>query len=173
MHHVANVNADLQFDAPVGAHVVVALGQRPLDLDRALGCFQRAIELDQESVTDRFDLGAVKARKDFPEQPAMFLQQFQRELVVALRERAVAHHVAVSIALSVDPGFFRPPPYYPRDHKRGRATRAPKDRRSMLAPFATPQSLRRERLWRPAPEQERHARCKSQHPFPRFYATAR
>jgi hypothetical protein len=54
MHHVANVKADFQFDASLGRHVVIALGQRALDFDRALGRFQRAVELDQESVTDSF-----------------------------------------------------------------------------------------------------------------------
>lgn len=93
MHHITNVYADLQFDASLGRHVVVALGQGALDFDGALGRFQRAVKLDQESVTDRFDLGAVEARKDFAEQLAMFLQQFQRQLVVALRQRTVAHHV--------------------------------------------------------------------------------
>ena len=63
MHHIADVNADLDFDAPVGRHVVVALGQRALDFDGALRRFQRAVELDQESVADRFDLGAVEPRK--------------------------------------------------------------------------------------------------------------
>ena len=85
MHHVTNVKADLEFDAPLGCHIVVPFGQGALDFDGAPGCFQRALELDQKSVTDRFDLGPVEARKDFPEQLAMFLQQFQRQLIVALR----------------------------------------------------------------------------------------
>ena len=72
---------------------MIALGQRALDFDRALGRFQRAIEFDQESVTDCFNLGAIEARKGFAEQPPMFLSQFQRQLVVALRQRGVAHHV--------------------------------------------------------------------------------
>ena len=71
----------------------IALGQRALDFDGALRRFQRAVEFDQESVTNGFDFGAVKARKDFPKQLAMFLQQFLRKLFVALAQRAVAHHV--------------------------------------------------------------------------------
>src|SRR2546427_11379907 len=94
MHHVANVNSNLEFDAALSADVVVALGQRALDFDGALRGFQRAVELDQESVTDSFDLGAVEARKDFAEQLAVFLQQFQSQLVVALRQRSVPHHVS-------------------------------------------------------------------------------
>ena len=46
MHDVTNVNANLQFDAPVRRHVVIALGQRALDFDGALGCFECATELD-------------------------------------------------------------------------------------------------------------------------------
>ena len=69
MHHVTNVNADLQFDPPIGGHVAIAFGQGALDLDGALGRFQRAVELDQEGVADGFDFGAVEARKDFAQQP--------------------------------------------------------------------------------------------------------
>ena len=62
-------------------------------VDGALRRFQRAVELDQETVTDRFNFGAVKAGKNFAQQLPVFLQQFERQLVVALGERAVAHHV--------------------------------------------------------------------------------
>src|SRR5207248_7254503 len=48
---------------------------------------------NQERVADSFDLGAVEARENFPEQLPVFLQQFQRQLVVTLRQCAVAHHV--------------------------------------------------------------------------------
>ena len=47
----------------------------------------------RERVTNRFYFSAVKPRKDFPKQPAMFLQQFLGKLFVALAQRAVAHHV--------------------------------------------------------------------------------
>jgi hypothetical protein len=40
----------------------------------ALSRFQCALELDQESVPDRFDLSAVELGKDFPKQLAVFLQ---------------------------------------------------------------------------------------------------
>src|SRR5207237_10325353 len=63
------------------------------DFNGALGRFQSAVEFDQKSIPYRFNLGAVEARKDFAQQLSMFLQQFLRKLVVALRERAVAHHV--------------------------------------------------------------------------------
>ena len=56
------------------ADVVISFGQRPLDLDRALRRFQCAAEFDQESVADGFDFRAVKARKNFAQQLAMFFQ---------------------------------------------------------------------------------------------------
>src|SRR5438093_708601 len=93
MHHVANVNADSDLDLPVGGGIGIALGQSALNCHGALSRFQCALELDQESVPDRFDLDAVELRKDFPQQPAMFLQQFLGKLVVALAQRAVADHV--------------------------------------------------------------------------------
>jgi hypothetical protein len=40
-----------------------------------------------------FYFSAVKPWKDFPKQPAMFLQQFLGKLFVVLAQRAVADHV--------------------------------------------------------------------------------
>ena len=65
MHHIANVDADFKFDAPVGRDVVISFGQRALDFDGALGRFQRAPEFDQEGVADGFDFGAVKLWEKF------------------------------------------------------------------------------------------------------------
>ena len=74
MHHVTNMNTDLQFDPSLGRYVVIALGQRTLNFNGALGRFQRAVELDQECVADGFDFAAVEARKNFAQQSAVFLQ---------------------------------------------------------------------------------------------------
>ena len=93
MDNIADVNADLEFDPPVAGNVVVGLGQGALDFHAALRRFQRAAELHKESITDGFDFGAVKARKDLPQQMAMFFEQLEGEPVVALRQRAVTHHV--------------------------------------------------------------------------------
>jgi len=93
MYHIANVNTNLKLDASIRRDIGVAFGQRSLDFNRALRCFQRTPELDQERVTDRFYFSAVKPRKDFPKQVAMFLQEFLGKLFVALAQRAVAHHV--------------------------------------------------------------------------------
>jgi hypothetical protein len=59
------VDADLKFNPTVGRDVMVTLGQGALDFNGALRRFQRAAELNEESVTDGFDLGAVKAGKNF------------------------------------------------------------------------------------------------------------
>ena len=93
MHHVADVNADLDLNAPVVGHIVVALGERALDFDAALRRLQRAVKLDEEGITNRFDFRAVEAREQGSQQGAMFLEQLLRELLVALGKRAVAHHV--------------------------------------------------------------------------------
>src|SRR5262249_6309213 len=93
MDHVTNVNTNLEFDPSVGCDVVIALSERALDVDGALPRLQGAVELNQESVTDGFDLGSVKTQKNFTQDLAMLLQQFQGKLVVTLRKRAVAHHV--------------------------------------------------------------------------------
>ena len=78
------VHPDLKFDSPVGGNVVVPLRQRALNFDRALRRFQRAAEFNQEGVADGLDLCAVKPRENFPQQPAMLLQQLERELIIAL-----------------------------------------------------------------------------------------
>jgi len=39
MNHIADVNADFEFDAPLGRDVVIPLCQRALDFDRALRRF--------------------------------------------------------------------------------------------------------------------------------------
>src|SRR5204863_6574688 len=65
MHDIADVDADLELDPAVGGGIGVPLGQGALDFNRALGRLQGAAELDQEGVADRFDFGAVKARKNF------------------------------------------------------------------------------------------------------------
>jgi len=83
MHNVANMNADFDFNAAISWGIYVALGQCPLDFDGALRRFQRAVELDQKSVTDRLDLRPVKARKYLAQQSPMFFEQLKRELVVA------------------------------------------------------------------------------------------
>jgi len=88
------VNADFEFNPPIGRDVMVALGQGALDFDGALRRFQRAAEFDQESVTDGFDLGTVELGKDFAQEPTVFFEQFESESIVALGQGAVAHHVS-------------------------------------------------------------------------------
>jgi len=87
------VDSDLELNPTIGRHIVVALGQGALDLNGALRGFQGAAEFDEKSVADGFDFHSVKVGKDFAQQAAMFFEQLEAELVVALGQRAVAHHV--------------------------------------------------------------------------------
>jgi len=72
--------------------VVIALGQRALNFNGALGRFEGALELDQESVADGFNLAAIKPRKQRAQQAPMFFQQLDRQRLIALRQCAVADH---------------------------------------------------------------------------------
>ena len=81
--------------------------QRALNFNRALRCFQRTPEFDQEGVTNRFDFSAVKPRKDFPKQPAMFLQQFLGKLFVPLAPTMSVNMIAASLRCSVMSGISR------------------------------------------------------------------
>src|SRR5205823_12034909 len=85
MYHIADVNADFQFNPAIRWDISVTLGEHALDFNGALSSFQRAVELDQKRVANRFDLNPVEAREDFAQELSMFLQQLERELVVALR----------------------------------------------------------------------------------------
>src|SRR5207247_9430161 len=75
---VAEMNSDPQFDLTLVRNIMIALCERPLDFDRTLHCFECAAEFEQESVPDRFDLGAVEARENFAHDSAMLLEQFER-----------------------------------------------------------------------------------------------
>jgi len=93
MHHVTNVDADLELDSPLGGDVVITVRQRTLDFDGALRCLERAVEFDEKRIADGLDLSAVEARKKRTQQLSVLLEQLDRELVVTLRQRAIAHHV--------------------------------------------------------------------------------
>jgi hypothetical protein len=93
MHDVPEMNSDFQFDTTLTRDIVVAFRKRPLDFERALHCFKRAAELEQESVADGFNLGAVEARQNLAHDAAMFLKQLEGEGFVPLRHRAVTDHV--------------------------------------------------------------------------------
>ena len=63
MDHIADMNADLDFDSPVRSHIMIALGKCALNLNGTLCCFERAVKLDEKSISDRLDLRPVEARK--------------------------------------------------------------------------------------------------------------
>src|ERR1700720_3736159 len=68
-------------------------GQRLLEFDRAIHRGHRAGELDQKAVAYRFYLLSLMFEECGPQESAVFLEQLQRQPLVALRQRAVAHHV--------------------------------------------------------------------------------
>src|SRR5690349_1162597 len=72
---------------------MVAVRQRTLDFDGALGGLQSAAELNQEGVADGLDLSAVEAGKKRTQQLSVFFEQLQRQRLVALGQRAVADHI--------------------------------------------------------------------------------
>src|SRR3954451_9113934 len=94
VNHVADVDADFQFNPPVRCDVMIALRQGALDFNGALRRFQGAAEFDEKSIANGFDLGAVEPGKNFTEKATVFFQQFDSELIVTLGQGTVAHHVS-------------------------------------------------------------------------------
>jgi hypothetical protein len=91
--HVTEMEADAHLDAPLGRRGRVALYDRLLNLKGAAHRLQRAGEHHQETVADLFDFAPAVLRKDRPQQLLLLVEQRQRQRLVALRQRAVAHHV--------------------------------------------------------------------------------
>jgi hypothetical protein len=67
--------------------------QRALDLNGALRGFQGAAKFGKESVADGLDFRAVEAGKERPQQAPVFFEQFERDRLMRLRQRAAVHHV--------------------------------------------------------------------------------
>ena len=81
-----------QFNATLARDIVIAFRKRALD-SSAHGTASRRSELEQESVADGFNLGAMEARQNLAHDATMFLEQLESEGFVALRHRAVTDHV--------------------------------------------------------------------------------
>lgn len=60
------LNTNLHLNLTVCRSIRIAVRQHALDLDRALGCFQCAVEFNEEGVANRFDLGSVEGGERFP-----------------------------------------------------------------------------------------------------------
>ena len=86
-----NANSNLQLSVCRCAQV--APGQRLLEFDRAIHRGHRAGELNQKAVAYRFYLLSLIFQERGPQESAVFLEQLQRQRLVALRQRAVSHHV--------------------------------------------------------------------------------
>jgi len=93
LHDVPEMNSDSQFDSSLARDIVIALRERPLNLNRTLYGLERTAELEQESVTNSLNLGAAEAGENFPQHAPVFLEQLKRVGFVALRQRAVSDHV--------------------------------------------------------------------------------
>ena len=59
LHHVAQMNADAQFDAPLGRHAGVALDHAVLQLDGAAHRLDHAAELGQRAIAGALDDAAI------------------------------------------------------------------------------------------------------------------
>src|ERR1700730_16690454 len=90
---IAPVNANSNLQQSVCRSAQVASGERLLEFDRAIHRGHRADELNQKAVAYRFYLLSLMFEERGPQESAVFLEQLQRQLLVALRKRAVAHHV--------------------------------------------------------------------------------
>ena len=64
-----------------------------LNLDGTAGTRECAGKLDEESVADGFDLPPAMPGKHVPQQVAVLVEKVERERLVLLRQRALAHHV--------------------------------------------------------------------------------
>ena len=91
--HIAEVNANSNLQLSVFRSAQVAPGQRLLEFDRAFHRGHRTGKLNQKGVAYRFYLLSLMFEERGPQERAVFLEQFQRQPLVALRQRAVTHHV--------------------------------------------------------------------------------
>ncbi len=92
-YHVANMDADSDADLPFDGLRLIALAEGSLQSNGALHRRQCAGEFDQKTVAGRFHLAPAVPRENGANDHSMLLQQLQRERLVPLRQRAVAHHV--------------------------------------------------------------------------------
>jgi hypothetical protein len=87
------MHANPQLRPPLWRDRQVARGQGALNFDGATHGFHRALKLHQEPVAGGFDLATVEFWEQLPEQAPVFVQDFQRERLVALGHRRIAHDV--------------------------------------------------------------------------------
>ena len=93
VQHIAQVNANSNLQMSICRSAQVAPGQRLLEFDRAIHRGHRAGELNQKAIANRFYLLSLMFEERGPQERAVFLEQLQRQPLIALRQRAVAHHV--------------------------------------------------------------------------------
>src|ERR1700733_12406924 len=91
---VADMNADTDFNTPLGRDVLVTLRHSALRLDRATRGINGAAEFDQESVAGAFDDAAVVfGACRFKESPTGSMEPRQLPFLVRAHEPAVASDI--------------------------------------------------------------------------------
>jgi hypothetical protein len=94
LDHVAEVNADAEFDAPLRRHAGVALDEAILHLDRAAHRVDHAAELDKNAVAGAFDdAPAMGGDGGIDQIAAQAPKPRKRAVLVGAGEAAVADHV--------------------------------------------------------------------------------
>ena len=91
---VADVNADAQFDAPVGGFVRIALRHSALLLDGAAGGVHGAAEFDQDAVAGAFDdAAAMLGDRRLQQFATMSVEPGERAFLVRPHQPAVAGNI--------------------------------------------------------------------------------
>jgi len=90
---IPKVQSNSNLDLPVRNLRCVAIVKCTLDVDGTAGSFEGAGKLYEETVTHGFDLPSAMLPKRLPQQLAVFVQKFESDCLVFLRQRAVAYHV--------------------------------------------------------------------------------
>jgi hypothetical protein len=91
---VAEIDADAEFDAPVGRKDSVALGHRALHRDGATHCVDDAGEFDQQPVTRRLDdAAAIFLDCGIRDLAPQLVQRGERALLVPLHQPRIARDI--------------------------------------------------------------------------------
>ena len=92
---VADVDADAEFDPPIGRHVRIALCHAALDVNRATHCIDHTDEFDKDAVAGRLDdATAVLGDLGVDQFLADALELAERAFLVQAHQPAVTGNVA-------------------------------------------------------------------------------
>ena len=91
---ITQMQTDSHLDPTFRRHRVVAIVKGLLDVEGTASACERAGKLDEETVTYGFNLPPAMLGKYVPQQVSLLVEKIERERLVLLRQRAVAHHVS-------------------------------------------------------------------------------